>query len=209
MPFSPSSPPADGGPGGISRGWDRLFRHRGWVPVLPVLWALAAADPGGRSLALGLGLMAAGEAIRMWGAAALGKTARSARIRTVKLVTTGPYAHTRHPLYWGNLALTVGFALASGAGRPWFPPAAAAGFLVLYLPHARREETALARAFPEASARYRGAVPAWRWSLGQRRVPGAGETGSPSWGRALRVEAWTIHAECWLILLLWIGARWG
>jgi protein-S-isoprenylcysteine O-methyltransferase Ste14 len=177
--------------------------------VLPIVYALAAADPGGASLGAGLVLMGIGEVVRLWGASVLGRTARSARIRTAKLVTAGPYARTRHPLYWGNLALTAGFALASGAGRPWFPAAAAAGFLFLYGHHARREEAALAGAFPDAFARWRRAVPRWRWRLRPARVPGAGETGSPSWTRALRVEAWTIHAESWLLLLLWLRAHWG
>lgn len=205
MPSSPSSPPAE--PARGAGAWDRLFRHRGWVPVLPIVYALAAADPGGPSLVAGLVLMGAGETIRLWGASVLGGTARSARIRTAKLVTAGPYARTRHPLYWGNLALTVGFALASGAGRPWFPAAAALGFLFLYGRHARREEAALAAAFPEAHARYRRSVPRWRWALRAARVPGAGETGPPSWRRAIRVEAWTIHAEFWLLLLLWLRGR--
>ena len=199
------------GPAGSGRdGWgERFYRHRGLVPVLPLLYLFWAADPREPWLAAGLALMAAGEAVRTWGAAHLGMTARSSRPRAGKLVTHGPFAHTRHPLYWGNFALAVGFALASGAGRPWFPVLVAGGFVLLYAGHARREEATLARAFPDAFAAYRREVPAWRWRLRAGRAAPAGEASPPSWRRAARVEALTWNAEFWLLVGLWLRVRLG
>lgn len=187
----------------------RLFRHRGWVPVPLVLYALFAADPRLPVAVAGLVLMAAGEGLRLWGAAHLGRTARSSRPRAAKLVTSGPFAHTRHPLYLGNFALATGYALATGAGYPWFPAVVAAGFVGLYAGHARREEQALAAAHPGPYARYRAAVPALGWRWRGARVAGAGEVGAPGLRRALRVEGWTLHAEAWLLLALWARVRWA
>jgi protein-S-isoprenylcysteine O-methyltransferase Ste14 len=152
--------------------------------------------------------MALGEGIRTWSAAHLGATARSSSPRAAKLVTAGPYARTRHPIYWGNLALTMGFVLASGAGFPWFPLLAAVGFVALYARHAREEERALASAFPEAHAAYRARVPAGWWRLRPARVPGAGARGESSFRRAARVELATWHAELWLVAGLWLRTRW-
>lgn len=185
----------------------RLYRHRGLVPILPIGYALWAADPQRPWVVAGAALMIAGEALRLWAAAYLGKTARSSRPRAAKLVTRGPYAHTRHPLYWANFALTMGFTLMSGAGRPWFAPLVGLGFLALYIGHARREERALAAAFPTEAAAYRGAVPAWRWCLSAARIGEVGETGQPGWRRALGVEALTLNAEFWLLLALWVRSR--
>ncbi len=185
-----------------------LFRHRGLVPVLPAIYALAFAHPRPPLIAGGAALMAAGEGLRLWGAAHLGRTARSRRPRAGKLVTTGPYAHTRHPLYQGNFALAVGFAVLSGAGWPWFPAGVAAAFLVLYRLHAEREEAALAAAFPEAWAAYRDTVPAAGWRLRAARASGAGPAGERSWGRALRVEALTLNAEAWAVAAVWARTRW-
>jgi len=184
-------------------GWGaRLYRHRGLVPLLPIVVALVWADPKPAGVATGVALMAFGESIRLWGAAHLGFTARSSSIRTARLVTTGPYAHTRHPLYWGNFCLTVGFVAASGAFAPVFPLLAGAGFLLLYGRHARAEERALGTAFPSRHAAWRARVPGLRWRLRPARCDPGGEGEGSSWGRALRVEAGSIHAELWLLVAL-------
>jgi hypothetical protein len=124
------------------------------------------------------------------------------------LVTRGPYAHTRHPLYWGNFALTMGYTLATGAGVPWFPLLVMAGFLLLYVGHARREEQVLARAFPALHEEYRARVPGLGWRFSGARVTEAGESGIPSWHRALRVEALSLNAEIWLLIALWLRVHW-
>lgn len=184
-----------------------LYRYRGWVPVLPILGALIWADPQRPWWMIGVGFMIGGEMLRCWGAAHLGLAARSSRPLSHKLVTSGPFAYTRHPLYWGNACLTLGFVTATGAGWPWFVFLAGLGFVVLYVAHARREEHALARAFPVEHAAYCSRVPAWRWRTWPARMPGAGETPHPSLTRALRVELGSIHAELWLLVLLWLRVR--
>src|SRR5262245_28939206 len=151
-----------------------LFRHRGWIPVLPILGALIWAKPRPPWSLLGVVLMCLGEAVRLWAAAHLGIAARSSRPLTHKLITTGPYARTRHPLYWGNALLTLGFVMMTGAGWPWFVGIAGVGFLVLYGWHARREERALASAFTAEYAMFRGRVPAWHWRVRPARVAGKG-----------------------------------
>jgi len=183
-----------------------LFRYRGWVPVPALVYAVAAAHSRPAGVAAGLPILVAGEGVRLWAAAHLGLTARASSPRAVKLVTGGPYARTRHPMYWGNLALVVGYALVSGAGWPWFPSACALLTVLLYRGHAGREERALAAAFPEEAARYRAAVPLWRWRRRPVPVPVAGEVGRPGWRRALRVEALTLNAIVWLLAALGLRA---
>lgn len=205
MGSSPSSRP-DPGPRRDAV-WAWTYRHRGTLAVLPVAYALIAAKPTREGLLAGALLMGAGEGLRLWAASHLGPTTRSSAPLAGKLVTRGPYAHTRHPLYLANLLLTLGYALAAGAGRPWFPALIAILFAGIYQGHARREEAALARAFPEEAAAYRTAVPALGWRLRPARVREAGTTGNPSLLRGLRVEAWTLHAEAWLWVLLWARTR--
>jgi len=184
-----------------------LYRFRGWVPVLPILAAMIWADPRRPWWMIGVGLMLLGEALRCWGAVHLGMAARSSRPLSHKLVTTGPYAHTRHPLYWGNGCLTVGFVTTTGAGWPWFVAMIGLSFAALYGIHARREERALAQAFPAEYATYRASVPAWWWRARPARLPGAGKPVPPSRAGALRVELGSIHAEIWLLILLWLRVR--
>jgi hypothetical protein len=150
--------------------------------------------------------MALGEGLRLWAASHLGMTVRSRSPRASKLITGGPYAHVRHPLYAGNFLLVTGVALLSGAGWPWFPPAMAVAAMLLYAGHAGREEAILAATFPE-HAEYSREVPRHGWRLRPARLPGV-NAGPPSLKRALRVEALTLNAEFWLLVGLWARARW-
>jgi protein-S-isoprenylcysteine O-methyltransferase Ste14 len=64
-----------------------------------------------------------------------------------QLTTSGPYAYTRNPLYFGSFILAVGFAVASRSW--WVALIAAAMFFAIYIPVIRGEETFLQIHFPE------------------------------------------------------------
>jgi protein-S-isoprenylcysteine O-methyltransferase Ste14 len=74
-----------------------------------------------------------------------------------ELVTTGPYARIRHPLYFGTLLCGVGVCMIHGS--PWLFGAFALSFVLWYAFVIRREETRLAARWPEAHAAYRRSVP--------------------------------------------------
>jgi protein-S-isoprenylcysteine O-methyltransferase Ste14 len=73
------------------------------------------------------------------------------------LATSGPYAHTRNPLYLGSFVLGLGFTIASG--RPWLGLLFAALFLGIYLPVMRVEASTLSQLFGDDYTRYAAAVP--------------------------------------------------
>ncbi len=63
------------------------------------------------------------------------------------LATSGPYAHTRNPLYLGSIILAIGFLIAA---RSWLLPLIAGAMLVaIYVPVIRSEEAFLRTRFPE------------------------------------------------------------
>jgi protein-S-isoprenylcysteine O-methyltransferase Ste14 len=66
--------------------------------------------------------------------------------KNAELTTTGPYAHTRNPLYLGSMAIAFGFAAASGRWVIFL--ALAALFLAIYLPTILSEEEFLRSHFP-------------------------------------------------------------
>ncbi len=143
--------------------------------ILAGLVVLALREPPSEGFALGVPTIAAGAALRSWGAGHL--------VKNDTLTTSGPYAHLRHPLYLGTLLVSTGFALLLGgfwslallaALWPWF----ALG----YFPRKDRLESArLAALHGEAFERYRAAVPAlWpRWTPWRSPVPGEG--GAARW----------------------------
>lgn len=73
-----------------------------------------------------------------------------------ELATTGPYAHTRNPLYLGSVVIGLGFALAS---RNWIIAVLmTAMYAVIYVPVIHGEEQFLLSKFPQFS-RYCEHVP--------------------------------------------------
>ena len=63
------------------------------------------------------------------------------------LATSGPYAYTRNPLYFGSLLIGIGFAIAA---RSWWVGAVlVAMFFAIYLPVIRGEERFLREKFPD------------------------------------------------------------
>jgi len=63
-----------------------------------------------------------------------------------EITTSGPYAHTRNPLYLGSIIIAAGFALC--ARNWWIAAAIAAIFLAVYLPVISAEEAYLRSEFP-------------------------------------------------------------
>lgn len=98
-----------------------------------------------------------------------------------ELTQTGPYAHTRNPLYLGSMLMAAGFSVAL---LSW-PVAAvlAAGFLVVYVPVIASEERFLRSAFTEFDA-YCRRVP----RLLPRLVAAKGTSGSGSFSFALYLK---------------------
>ncbi len=73
-----------------------------------------------------------------------------------ELATSGPYAHTRNPLYLGSLIMAAGFAIASRS--LWVAAIMLLMFFFIYLPVIQAEESFLQNAFP-AFAEYTQNVP--------------------------------------------------
>ena len=76
--------------------------------------------------------------------------------KNAELTTTGPYAHTRNPLYLGSMLIACGFGAAAGS---WLLFLGLAGlFLAIYLPTIQGEEEFLRATFSEFAA-YAAQVP--------------------------------------------------
>lgn len=132
------------------------------VVILVAYWLLNP-HPALSLLAAGSVVALAGQAIRLWAAGHLIKHAGGAP--PAPLATDGPFAYTRHPLYFGSTLMGVGLCLASGV---WWTFALVAGILALfYIPTALREESHLREVYGDGYARYRRAVP----GLGVRLTP--------------------------------------
>lgn len=148
---------------------------------VPVGWLVGVvvvvlARPTLLSMALGLPLVAAGEALRIWASGHIEKTK--------VLATGGPYAHCRHPLYVGSLLIALGAAVASAS--PWVVLAVAVYFLAFF-PSVMREETEfLAKKFPEEHVAWAAEVPPF-WP---RLTPGGSRSSHFDWSRVGMNREW-------------------
>ena len=145
--------------------WNRIARRirvpLGFVFAAVFLWL---ARPTPLFLALSLLLVVPGLLLRGFASGYVKKNA--------ELTTTGPYAHTRNPLYLGSILIAVGFAFA--ARSFWIALVLVALFLAIYLPVIRSEEQYLRSVFPGFDA-YAARVPRLVPRLLPRRAP-ASET---------------------------------
>ncbi len=113
----------------------------------------ALASPHPESNSIGVILAAAGIACAVWARWHLGTN--WGMPMSVKdepeLVTSGPYAYVRHPIYLGILMAMLGSALVGGRGWLILSIAAAAYFLY----SANAEEKIMMRRFPKQYSDYR------------------------------------------------------
>ena len=86
-----------------------------------------------------------------------------------ELAVSGPYAHTRNPLYLGSLVIGAGGVVAGGV--LWFGLPFLAFFAWTYTSTMAREARALADRFGAAYRHYRDAVPALLPRPGRYRPP--------------------------------------
>lgn len=159
-----------------------------------VLLVFYFSQPTYASVAWAVLCGAVGLAIRVWAAGYI-RLYRVHEVQARELVTAGPYAYVRNPLYWGNFF--VGLALPVAAA--WWP--AYIIFLILfaytYGTIVPLEEEHLERQFGAAYRDYKRHVPRYVPTL--RRYPQAH-------GRFDARVAWTGEAATIVIFLLAMGA---
>jgi protein-S-isoprenylcysteine O-methyltransferase Ste14 len=129
--------------------WQRIAKRirvpMGFLVAAFFLWL---AHPTPRTLLLSLLLVLPGLWLRAYAAGYVRKNA--------ELTSTGPYAHTRNPLYLGSMLIAFGFGAASAS--PFLLLALAVLFLAIYLPTIQGEEQYLRVHFPNFDT-YAATVP--------------------------------------------------
>jgi protein-S-isoprenylcysteine O-methyltransferase Ste14 len=147
-------------------------------------------------------LVVAGELVRLWSVRHIGVISRTRSERLGPLVATGPFAIVRNPLYLGNGALWVGFALL--AGMPWMVPIVICTLALEYHAIVRWEEQMLEARWGEPYRRYLAKVPRWIPRPTLRKID---DRPVGSWKDTLFSERGTLLAIAAGTLLLWIKQK--
>jgi protein-S-isoprenylcysteine O-methyltransferase Ste14 len=193
-------------------GW--AFRQRSWLPVplaLVLVFVRWRESDSAWVVAAGAALVIAGLAVRLWGVRHIGTISRTRATRQGPLITSGPYAFVRNPLYVGNALLWTGFVLL--ARLLWMLPVAGVVFAVQYGSIAAWEEARLRGHYGADYDAYARVVPRWvpslrtlsgaRGSEGLRRPGEAREPRDPHpWSDVLFSERGTLLAAGVMTVLL-------
>jgi protein-S-isoprenylcysteine O-methyltransferase Ste14 len=102
-------------------------------------------------------LVLAGLSLRAWAGGNAGQHTRRATIEAPRLVTGGPFAYVRNPIYLASIILGLG--MVGLLGDPWMLALYVGVFVFLYTAIVPAEEQFLTGQFPEEYARYRSNVP--------------------------------------------------
>lgn len=169
--------------------------------LLAGLYLFFGPRPTPLTLAIGGAIAFVGLAVRAWAAGHI--------VKNDRLATTGPYAHTRNPLYFGSFLIASGFAIASHWSLLLL---VVAFFALVYGPTMERERTKVSALFPEAYSRWEQNVPAFVPRPTAWRDPAGATSDQFSPALYLRHGEWKaalgfILAMAWLVLRM-TGELW-
>ena len=189
---NPAAPQSDW----IAR-WQRIARRirvpLGFLTAALYLFELLRHAPQPAAVAWSLALVLPGLWLRAYASGYVKKNR--------ELTVTGPYAHTRNPLYLGSMLIAAGFALAL---LSWpVALALAVGFAAIYVPVIASEERFLRAAFPTFDA-YCQLVPRLIPRLTPARSPGAKSTpgaGTGSFSLSLYLQHREYNAGIGVLML--------
>lgn len=175
-----------------------LFRLRSLTALPFILILIYYARPTFTSALVGAIPLIFGELLRLWAVGYAGGATRSRTLGAASdLVTTGPYAYVRNPLYLGNLLLSLGICVI--ANVYWMIIVLLVGYFIQYLPIIASEEAYLREFCGAAYQAYSTAV--------SRFIPRLRSYSNPSshafsFSRALRAEKRTLTAIACVIGLI-------
>jgi len=161
--------------------------------VLGILY-LMFAHPTPISLATGGAIALVGVGIRAWASGHI--------VKNERLAVTGPYAHTRNPLYFGSFLIGAGFAVAAH----WALLLVVIAFWAfVYAPTIQRERANISERFPDAYPAYSENVPAFVPRVTPWRGGSSDESG-------FSVDLYMRHGEwkallTYLLALGWLALR--
>ncbi len=136
------------------------FRYRSYTPIPFLVVMVVFAHPTPVTLTIGILTALLGEGIRFWGVAIAGSETRTTgTVGGTYLITTGPFAFVRNPLYVGNMLLYAGVGIMSNALFPWLLIVAVVWFFVQYSLIVSEEEGYLVSRFGDDYQEYRRQVP--------------------------------------------------
>lgn len=132
-----------------------FFKYRSYTPIPFLIPMLLYARPTITTIAAGAVFVLIGELIRFWGVSYAGSETRTTgKPGASNLVTQGPFAYVRNPLYIGNILMYFGVSLMSFSLVPYFQILSILYFIFQYYYIILEEEKELKVIFGEKYNQY-------------------------------------------------------
>jgi protein-S-isoprenylcysteine O-methyltransferase Ste14 len=151
---------------GLLNKWNdlKIVRKLRFFFVYPILiWAFMASHTTENQLRAGILLVFIGEWIRLWANGYVGhrkvSVAGEGEQKIGHLITGGPYAYVRNPLYVGSILIGVGVCVT--LGNLWAAFFGFIAFVWIYNCKIQEEEARIQNEWGEEYARYCASVPRW------------------------------------------------
>jgi len=138
----------------------KFFQWRDYTPIPLIIIMLWLAKATAFSAMLGTVIIVCGELFRIYSVAFIGKISRTRSDNTGNnLITSGPFAFVRNPLYVGNFLISTGMAVFSGSFAVTLLTIGL--FTLQYYFIVQYEEHTLSQKFGQEFDDYRAKVNAW------------------------------------------------
>lgn len=188
-------------PGGLrERIGSFFFRWRDVLPVPIALFLVAKATFRPFGWLLGLPLIVAGEVLRLAAIRHIGPTTRTREICADRLVTSGPYAWVRHPLYLANALKVAGLLFC--AGNLTGGIVATVFYIIEFSTMIPYEEAFLKDRFPESFESWAARTPAFIPRRPEEPDEAAETRPKWGWGEAFRSERRTFMSTGMILAAL-------
>ncbi|MCB9218486.1 MAG: isoprenylcysteine carboxylmethyltransferase family protein [Ignavibacteriales bacterium] len=178
-----------------------LFKFRSYTPVPFVILMLVFYNGNLLSWIIGLIILILGELLRFWGVSFAGSITRTtSSVKADQLVTAGPFAHVRNPLYVGNILIYLGFGIISLALFPYLQIIALVWFVFQYTLIVSIEEEFLESKFGQSYKDYKANVNRIVPKLKAYKPENAGVI-EPNYQKGLKSEMRTMQALGVILIL--------
>jgi protein-S-isoprenylcysteine O-methyltransferase Ste14 len=126
-----------------------FFKYRSYTPIPFIIPLFLYARPTLLTLVIGIIFVIIGEFIRLWGVSYAGSETRTRNLGGSVLVTQGPFARSRNPLYLANILIYFGFGIMANSLTPYLLIIGLIYFIFQYYYIIREEENHLREKFKD------------------------------------------------------------
>lgn len=135
-----------------------FFKYRSYTPLPFVIPLLLYSRPTLLSMIAGFVIAMGGELLRFWGVSYAGGETRTRKVGAGNLVTQGPFAYMRNPLYTGNILIYFGISIMANSLFPYLQIIGLVYFYIQYYFIINEEEEFLRSKYKEKYEDYFNSV---------------------------------------------------